>query len=207
MKLLLGTSSSAKRARLYDLLAGLPLALVDPATLGTEPPIEEGADSLAENATRKATAWARAYGVATIATDGGLEIPSLPEWNTVLTRRAAGTSATDAQRAAHLLQLAAPLTGQQRRAERLEAAALADASGRLVGCWKARGKPAHLAQAYDSRGVPPGFWLPGMLEFGPLRKRYWQLTEAERRREDMHWEQLRAPLREAIQTLITADAP
>lgn len=202
MKLLLGTSSSAKRARLRDLLADLPLDLIDPAIPGNEPPIEEGTDSLLVNATRKATAWARAYGLAAVATDGGIEVPGLPEWNLVTTRRAAGSLATDAQRAAHLLHLAASLVGERRTAVRLEVAALADEGGRLVGCWEARGKSARLAPTYDPRGVPPSFWLPGVLEFGRSRKRYWQLTPAERRREDAHWERLRAPLREAVRRLL-----
>lgn len=207
MKLLLGTSSSAKRQRLRALLADLPLELIDPDTPGSEPPIDEGGDSLLVNATGKATAWARAYGLAAVATDGGIELPGLPEWSTVTTRRAAGTRATDDQRAAHLLQLAAGLVGQRRRAVRLEVAALADEGGRLVGCWEARGKSARLAPTYDPRGVPPGFWLPGVLEFGRSRKRYWQLTPAERRREDAHWERLRAPLREAVQRLLTGGKP
>ncbi|MBI2756875.1 MAG: hypothetical protein HYX52_09215 [Chloroflexi bacterium] len=200
MKLLLGTSSPAKIERLHTLLDGLPVDLMHPSDVGPEPDQDEGEDSLLENAAAKAVAWSRAYSVATIATDGGLVIPALAgTWNPVRSRRAAGPSASDAERAAYVLGLAAHLTGEDRTTYRVEAAALADEHGVLVGTWEAVSDPSPLADSYDPRAVPAGFYFPGILLFN--RRRYGDLDAAERQATHSHWERLRGPLRQAVTAL------
>lgn len=208
MKLLLGSTNPAKLARLRWLLEDLPLQIQVPGGPDGEPGVEEGADSLAENAARKAAAWARQYRVAAVATDGGLVVPSLAgRWNPVLARRAAGAGATDEQRAAHLLKLAEGLRGHQRSAHQMEAAALADADGRVVWSGEGAGPREPLAHTYAPDGVPPGFWLQGVLLFSPGSRRYGELTLAERDAADGHWRALREPLRAAVRSLLTAGAP
>jgi inosine/xanthosine triphosphate pyrophosphatase family protein len=195
-RLLLGTTNPSKVDRLRDLLNGLDLAVVTPD--GPAPPIQEGTRSLRDNAMRKATAWACARRLPTIATDGGLSVPGLGRrWRPVLTRRAAGESAPSEVHASHLLALMADLDGRARRAYQREAIVLVSADGHRVGAWASRGAPVLVARAYDARAVTSGFWLPGVLEFEDGR-RYGDLSAAERAATDDHWLKLRDALRAAV---------
>ena len=232
MKLLLGSSNPAKLARLRWMLEGLPISLVAPAEAGAkitlaemgsevvptgtgpivahgavrvEPLVEEGDASLRANAEAKAAAWANAYELLCLATDGGLSVPALGDrWRPALTRRAAGAHAKDEERAAHLLRLMQNLEGKQRRAYLVEAAALAYPNGSLVGSWEARSDAWVVAQTYDPRGLPAGFWLPGVLLFDSGR-RYGDLTPEERVAVDTHWGRLRPAVRHAVSALIKRD--
>ena len=202
-RLLLGTENPAKVGHLRSMLAGLPVDIAVPADVPCRPQVDEGDESPRANAQTKAIAWARCAGLPTLATDGGIHIPALGErWNPALTRRAAGPGATDAERAAHMLNLARELRGAERVAVRFEVIALADSAGTLVGTWEARGDPTALAENYEPRGVPPGFWLPGVLLFPPGGRRYGDLTDAERAAVDSHWGKLRRPVRAAVSRLI-----
>jgi inosine/xanthosine triphosphate pyrophosphatase family protein len=186
------------------MLEGLHLILITPAQDGADPPVEEAEDSPLAIAEAKAMGWARRYQLACLATDGGLAVPALGDrWRPSLTRRAAGTCATDEQRAAHLLRLMRSLEGEQRRAYLVEAAALALSDGSLVGSWEALSDTWVVAETYDSRGVLSGFWLPGVLEFGS-GQRYGDLTPGERDAVDGHWERLRPLVRDAVAGLAEA---
>lgn len=202
--LLLASSNPAKLARLRWMVAGWDLDLQAPADLGPEAPHQEGDESLEANARAKARSWSRAYGVAALATDGGLVVPALGSaWNPVRTRRAAGARATDVERARHLLALAGHLRGDQRQAVRREVAALARPDGTLVGTWSASSQPRRLAERYDPRGLPDGFWIPGVLLYGDGR-RYGDLTPAEREEADDHWLALRDRVRDGLAQLMAA---
>lgn len=203
LRLLLGTENPAKVAHLRAILRGLPVEIVLPSTVPEAPHLSEGTASPRENAEAKAIAWAQAAGFPTLATDGGIDVPALADrWNPALTRRAAGPGAGDADRAAHLLKLAAGLRGVERQAVRFEVIALADRDGTVLGTWEARGEPSPIASTYDPRGVPAGFWLPGVLLFPPGSRRYGDLSAVERAAFDNHWGKLREPVRAAVRRLI-----
>jgi inosine/xanthosine triphosphate pyrophosphatase family protein len=197
MKLLLGTGNPAKQARLRWLLEGLSLQLLTPADVAQSPADEEGSVSLRENAEQKASAWAREAGLYAITSDGGLHLPAIGErWNPVLTRRAAGPTATDADRAAHLVRLMADLRGEQRQACWVEVVALAAPDGTPVGSWAGVGDPWEVLPAPDFTGVSEGFWVPALM---PLGQRGAGAEGVER-----HWHVLRPAVRRAVETLIRA---
>lgn len=203
MRLVLGTTNPAKQTMLRGMLAGLAVDPLSPSDLGAEPPIQEGVVSARANAEAKARAWRDHYRLPALATDGGLVVPALEtRWNPILTRRAAGAHASPAQHAAHLLQLMHDLRGDERLAWRVEAIALAISRGDAVRSWQATGSPALVADWYDPRGVPGGFWLPGVLLFGPRRARYADLSGPERDAVDDHWAKLAEPVRAAVATLL-----
>ena len=195
MNLLLGTTNPAKVARLTWMLAGLPIDIYGAA--GTEPTAEEGDRSVSENAEAKAVAWATTADMAALATDGGLEVPGLgPLWRAATTRRAAGLGATDRDRAEHLLRLAEGLT--DRTAYIVEGAAMALPDGSVVGVWESRTRALQLADSYDDRNLPDGFWLPGVLLYGPNLTRYADLPEDELYLAEEHWDGLRDSVCEAV---------
>lgn len=88
------------------MLAGLDVALVSPDQLRPVPPEPaEGGDTYAENATRKAEAYAAATGIATVADDSGLEVDALGGAPGVRSRRYFGERAPTEERNAKLLAL------------------------------------------------------------------------------------------------------
>ena len=207
-RLLLASGNPAKLVWLRRLLEGVAIELVTPAETGwPAPPTEEGADAVDVNAERKAQAWSATYGVPSVASDGGLVVPALGQrWRPALTRRAAGEGVSAEAHARHLIGLMRGLHEDERRAFQIEAVALADGDGQTRGVWQARGPDGLVASSYDGRGVPAGFWLPGVLLFGPDRRRYGDLTPEERAAADDHWLQLRQPLRTAVETMVASRA-
>jgi len=76
-KLLLATNNQGKLRELRAILAGLPLELVTPADIRLELDVPEDGSTYAENAAKKALAFARASGLTALADDSGLEVDAL----------------------------------------------------------------------------------------------------------------------------------
>src|SRR5690348_8915712 len=76
-RLLLATTNQHKIEELRASRVGLPYALVNPNDMGWALEVEETGTTFAENAILKATAWADAAEMLTLAQDSGLEIDAL----------------------------------------------------------------------------------------------------------------------------------
>ena len=76
-KLLLATNNQGKLRELRAILAGLPLELVTPADIRLELDVPEDGSTYAENAAKKALAFALASGLTALADDSGLEVDAL----------------------------------------------------------------------------------------------------------------------------------
>jgi XTP/dITP diphosphohydrolase len=78
MDLFFGTTNPGKLRELRRLVAGLPIRVVSPDELGQPvPEVEEGGRTLAENAARKASAFARFTRMYALADDSGLCVDAL----------------------------------------------------------------------------------------------------------------------------------
>ena len=77
MKLLLSTNNKGKLRELQAILADMPLELLTPADLGLDLDVDEDGSTYAENATKKALAFAKASGLTCLADDSGLEVDAL----------------------------------------------------------------------------------------------------------------------------------
>ena len=78
MKLFVGTTNPGKLRELRRLVAGLPIRVVSPEELGRPAPeVEEDGATFAENAARKAIAFARFSGLHALADDSGLCVDAL----------------------------------------------------------------------------------------------------------------------------------
>jgi hypothetical protein len=150
MKLVLATSNPAKVRRLEWMLDGLPLEVVKPAPLA----VTEGVVSICENALIKAKAYSATYSERSIATDGGLLVPSVPEWNPAETGRNGPN---------RLLDLMQGLKNEQRRARQIECVAVVDQFGANLGLLEATSAPRYVAQRFAAKRTSDGFWLPGLL--------------------------------------------
>ena len=103
-KLLLATNNRGKIRELSEIIAGLEAVLVSPNDLGLNLEVAETGKTYAENARLKATAFARASGLISIADDSGLEVEALSNGPGLYSARYAGPGASDADRRFKLMQ-------------------------------------------------------------------------------------------------------
>ncbi|MFQ5812537.1 MAG: XTP/dITP diphosphatase [Anaerolineae bacterium] len=104
VKLLIATHNPGKVREYEKLLAGLPLELTYPAQEGLDIEVAETGASFAENARLKATAYARASGLLTLADDSGLEVDARGGEPGIRSARYAGRGASDEDRYRLLLE-------------------------------------------------------------------------------------------------------
>jgi XTP/dITP diphosphohydrolase len=76
-KLLIATNNKGKVKELQDLLKDTGLVIVTPADINLILDVEEDGTTYAENAAKKAIAFARASGLVSLADDSGLEVDAL----------------------------------------------------------------------------------------------------------------------------------
>jgi XTP/dITP diphosphohydrolase len=76
-RLLLATNNKDKIEELQDLLKNTGLQLITPADINLELDVTEDGLTYAENATKKALAFAKASGLVSLADDSGLEVDAL----------------------------------------------------------------------------------------------------------------------------------
>ena len=76
-KLLIATNNKGKVKELLELLNGLDVEVVTPADINLTLDVEEDGTTYAENAAKKAVAFARASGLVSLADDSGLEVDAL----------------------------------------------------------------------------------------------------------------------------------
>ena len=98
IRLLVATNNPGKVREYEALLRGLPLTLTYLAQEGIHIEVEETGSTFAENARLKATAYARASGLLTLADDSGLEVDALGGEPGTRSARYAGQEASDEDR-------------------------------------------------------------------------------------------------------------
>ena len=76
-KLLLATGNKGKILELRALLENLEAEILVPEEIGLELQVEETGKTYAENAAKKAKAFAKASGLLSLADDSGLEVAAL----------------------------------------------------------------------------------------------------------------------------------
>jgi len=178
-RILLGSTNPAKIDRLRTCLEGWAFDFTTVNELLPHEPPEETGESHLEIAEAKAVAWARISGGLAIASDGGIDIPALgPNWDSLLTRRAAGEDATDEDRIRHLLALMEHLESDaDREATWREALAIASPSG-VVQTWEVTGPTGVIRHEPSSKRIE-GFWLASLWLFPELGKTYTELSTDE----------------------------
>ena len=76
-KLLIATNNPGKVQELHELLQGMDIELVTPSQIGLDLDVLEDGLTYAENATKKAVAFAKASNLISLADDSGLEVDAL----------------------------------------------------------------------------------------------------------------------------------
>ena len=117
MRLLIGTGNAGKIRELETLLSGLAVDLTTPAQLGLDLDVDETGETLEENATLKARAYANAWGMLALADDSGLFVDALDGGPGVRSARyGAPQATTDEDRVDLLLNALVDVPESQRTA-------------------------------------------------------------------------------------------
>lgn len=104
-RLLLATNNPGKVAEMRAILDGLGLTLLTPADAGLQLEVVEDGRNYAENASKKALAFARAGRLPTLADDSGLEVDVLDGRPGLYSHRfSSKPDASDADRRSYLLE-------------------------------------------------------------------------------------------------------
>jgi len=104
-KLLIATNNQGKVKELQDLFKDTGIQLVTPSQIHLELDVIEDGYTYAENATKKAIAFAKASGLVSLADDSGLEVDALDRAPGLYSARySPKPGSTDADRRAYLLQ-------------------------------------------------------------------------------------------------------
>lgn len=106
MRLLVATYNRGKLSEMLSLLEDARLDIITPDNVGIHLDVMENGDTYDENASLKASAFARASGLVTLADDSGLEVDALGGLPGIRSARFSPLPhATDADRRAYLLNL------------------------------------------------------------------------------------------------------
>ncbi|MCC6240248.1 MAG: XTP/dITP diphosphatase [Phycisphaerales bacterium] len=135
MKILIATSNAGKAAEFRHMLKHDRLDWIDLSQLDPAPPVEETGQTFLDNANLKAAAYARHYGLWTLADDSGLEVEALNGQPGVYSARWAlrhSAGQGDAANNALLLKQLADVPDEQRNARFVCALSLARPSGEIV---------------------------------------------------------------------------
>lgn len=175
--LLIASSNPGKLREIQDILGETPFHLILPAQLGLQLEVAETGQTYQENAALKATAYALASGLLTLADDSGLEVAALggqPGLHSA--RYAPWPKATDADRRRYLLQ---NLQGRPRPwPARFYCAVAIAAPGRELQFFAGQvsGEIVPEERGSGGFGYDPLFYMP---EFGQTMA---ELPEAEKNR-------------------------
>jgi XTP/dITP diphosphohydrolase len=164
VKLCIATNNRGKQVEFRELLAAWPGEIAFPQDLGLSIEVEEVGDSFAEIAALKATAYARASGLPTLADDSGLEVDALDGAPGIYTARYAGPGASDQDRYRKLLGKLGDIPLAQRTARFRCAVAVAHPDGHVqVAEGTCKGRIAFAPSGAHGFGYDPVFIVP---EFG-----------------------------------------
>ena len=160
-KLLLATTNRGKAREYRELLAGLPFVLTTLVDEGITLEVEESESSFEGNARLKATSYAVASGLITLADDSGLEVDALNGEPGVRSARYAGDYATDAERVTYLLNKLSTVPQGQRTAHFRCAIALAENREKVTVCHgSCDGVITFEAKGSGGFGYDPIFYFP-----------------------------------------------
>jgi XTP/dITP diphosphohydrolase len=161
-RLVLGSRNKKKLKEMQELVAGLPLEVVDVSAYPDAPEVEETAGSFAGNAELKAVTLARRLGVWVVGEDSGLVVPALGGEPGVDSALYAGRHGDDAANNAKLLAKIAAVPEDQRDAYYVSTAVLADPKGNVVATVEGRchGRIVSEPRGAGGFGYDPLFLVP-----------------------------------------------
>jgi XTP/dITP diphosphohydrolase len=158
VRLLLATSNPGKVREMRRLLAGVPVDVITPADLSLDLEVDEDGATYAENAARKARAYAEAAGLVALADDSGLEVDALAGRPGLHSARYGAPGLDDADRTALLLTELRTIPDGRRTARYRAVVAVAWPGGRVeYFCGSQEGTIARETRGKGGFGYDPIF--------------------------------------------------
>ena len=176
-KLLVATHNKGKVKEFAEMLADLQMDWLSLGDVGVTMDVEETEDSFRGNALLKATAYAKATGLLTLADDSGLEVDALDGAPGVYTARYGGPGLTAVQRYEYLLANLTAVSQPKRNARFRCVILLMSPEGELLAEAEGvcEGEIALAAQGDGGFGYDPVFYLPEhsktMAQLGAIKHR------------------------------------
>ncbi len=162
-RLVIATFNKGKLQELRQLLAKLPFVVSDLEGFSAIQPIPENGETFTENASLKASGYARQTGLLTLADDSGLEVDALGGAPGVLSARYAHEGASDAERTNRLLSELSHVQGAPRTARFISVIAIANGDGKIIHVSKGtcEGRIAEAPRGTNGFGYDPVFMPAG----------------------------------------------
>jgi len=162
VKLLVATHNQGKVAEFAEMLADMAIEWLSLDAVGVTDDVEETGATFRENAILKATAYARATGLLTLADDSGLEVDALGGEPGIYTARYGGEGLDHEGRYQLLLRNLAGVPWAARTARFHAVIALADPQGSVMGLADGvcEGMIATEPAGSGGFGYDPVFFLP-----------------------------------------------
>jgi XTP/dITP diphosphohydrolase len=160
-KLLIATNNRGKIREYRDLLNGLPYRIVTPEDIGIKLDVDENGTTYHENAHKKATAFAKASGLLTLADDSGLEVDALNGEPGIYSSRYAGENVNDNRELIFLLDKLKGIPEDLRTSRFKCVIALAYPDGRVQYCeGSCEGTITDTPRGSQGFGYDPVFYFP-----------------------------------------------
>lgn len=197
-KILIATKNPHKVEKISDMFKGLSVEIESLLEATIEGDVAEDGTSFEENAIQKSNYFSSKYDGLVVATDGGINIPTLPEWNPLYTKRFAGENITDDDRIKTLLQKMEGKEGDERKMSWQEAISLSRDGKKLFSVC-VNGIEGIMAKTYDMEKYKSGIWVCSIWSFPQFGdKNFFDLTEEERASAEISWTMLGRALSEYI---------
>lgn len=164
VEIVVASRNPKKAAELRRLLGELPVRVLGADEAGVDLEVVEDGETFAENAAKKAAAFARASGRWALGDDSGLCVDALGGRPGVRSARYAGEKADDAANNRRLLAELAGIPPERRTARFVCSLALADPTGkiRLAVEKSAEGRILEAARGAGGFGYDPLFFFPSL---------------------------------------------
>lgn len=160
--------------------------------------IKEVGNTFEEIARKKAIEASKNFDGFIIATDAGMEIPGLTNWNSLLTKRFVGNKmATDFDRMDALLELTKNL--KDRRMQWKEAVAVTY-KGKIVFSTTVSGAKGLLQKSYDKSKYKAGIWLCSLWYFPTYKRNFFDLKPQEVTFAEVSWLRLKKEIEKFFST-------
>lgn len=175
--MLIASRNPHKIVKIKEIVDGLGTAVtLKDAGLAYE--FKEDGKTPMEIAQKKAEFYSKKFKGIAIATDGGVEIPALKDWNPCLTKRFGGERMTDFERMDLLLRKTAHLKGAERTVYWNECVSIAE-NGKTLFSFQAAGDTGLLQTSYDPKKYREGIWVCSLWHYPQFGKNFFDLTPQE----------------------------
>lgn len=160
--LLIATNNQHKVTEFRRLLGDMPCRLVTPRDAGLELDVEEDGVTFAENAAKKARAFAAASGLLSLADDSGIEVDAMDGRPGVYSARYGGPELSDDGRVQLLLEELRDVPDERRGCRYVAVITIAWPDGRLEQFeGTCEGRVAYKPSGANGFGYDPVFYVPG----------------------------------------------